>query len=83
MFMIQIVVESPDGQIGWWDCHPAGGAEPYKYATLEEADSVRRICYGDPEHAGKSRVIEYTSDYWRVVTPDALIVGGGSISTIK
>lgn len=57
MFAIEILVEK-EGLVGWLKMKPSGPTLPYSFETWDEADKVRRMCYGDILYTGRARIIE-------------------------
>lgn len=57
MWIIQVLVRVDHEKNEWRDVRPTGGRR-YEFATRDEAERNRRMCYGAPEHAGKSRIME-------------------------
>lgn len=56
-YVIEVLVsETPGKPRVWRPIRPSGSKEPYEYDTKFDAEQVRRTCYGDPKHAGESRV---------------------------
>lgn len=60
-FVMQVKTWKPTGvcetfEEQWVDVKPSGGRR-YEYDTEAEAASMLRVCYGDPQHSGKARVI--------------------------